>query len=998
VLQTACPVLIGPFFPFHFCFSLRFGVCECEGGIHFFFFKIGRGEVRYDFVFCSAFLFSSFCLSLPYLTIKLFVTMIPSNFQDSYHQYKSDTNTIAQWLATTARRCGFRGDILAAEKPANETPTKPEPTIHVARLKGRARKLAREAEEKRRNNSTASSGITNKKPHLITLKSFVPLAKHIASHDKPPVKVSLSFLTLVRRAITLRERHSTWHKSIPQQHELNDDGHDHFIAILLEVHDILQVRCVDTTTSKVKTSDNIKPNEDRHERNKNVFDVLEVEEPSEGFIQYQPLPTANKQKKANTEDDSEMNYAVIDEKDKKVRFLAVSCFFSDMMDFRTIIGNMWGQYRLGRSRLEACAAATEVAIKWVQSAQEKFEEEWGPDTDWNEIIQSVYEQICTALGVDSDKKDAPLPFNLVVSEQAEWLMMGTSSIIQQYLGRSAKNKIPVFKSPVGEDKQEQDKDQQVAYTQLHPKKKFAISRSILYNCLEDILWVIREEDVKFAETSLIKYARHVRDGGKAQLWGIFAAQLMIDTHADWKEEDVARGYMELHKSCEAMCASLDQAAYIPNDQASLRLAKTVHSFLADIVMYVETDMVATSKNKIGFKETDDTTNTDNRLLKQNIHWAGLLLLHFKLDFQHRGIAWVNESHSLFEMAHLYNAMQATGYLEGQRWPDMDLMIASQGTSHIFVGSRATDIETCFTRYLIASGISSAAAANVATLRDSKRENLRVVRPPRKLKHDVAPVSHLFRTELIPCTCEKHESLILQKLQVQLAQGLKEPPSLVGHSQFFEKVKQTNADVADILMLRKPSAAKMECVYAVSSVFSKTPDPDKMKKNETPRETIKHLFALPGPAQFIVTVHDALIDEFELLNLNYFDLHFHSWAIFKNIATELKDDVQDYCTTDWTTNDFRPVFVVNDLLHLLSGALVCRCCISEKLDQVSKAVAVEFKTFITEGAAAMQALYIGSNKGVLRRFDDVLDEGMRYVLANRGLLLESILSSRSKFTD
>jgi hypothetical protein len=65
-------------------------------------------------------------------------TMSPSFFHTSYKQYKDDTNHIASWLATTAKRCGHPSDLLTSTAAKNDAQTAPK-------LKGRARKLARDA-------------------------------------------------------------------------------------------------------------------------------------------------------------------------------------------------------------------------------------------------------------------------------------------------------------------------------------------------------------------------------------------------------------------------------------------------------------------------------------------------------------------------------------------------------------------------------------------------------------------------------------------------------------------------------------------------------------------------------------------------------------------------------------------------------------------------------------------------------------------------------------
>ncbi|EFW14313.1 conserved hypothetical protein [Coccidioides posadasii str. Silveira] len=66
--------------------------------------------------------------------------MVSDFLTSSYLQYKADTNAVASWLATTARKCGYTlGTPTASPEPAS-TDNLHQPS---KRLKGKARKQAR---------------------------------------------------------------------------------------------------------------------------------------------------------------------------------------------------------------------------------------------------------------------------------------------------------------------------------------------------------------------------------------------------------------------------------------------------------------------------------------------------------------------------------------------------------------------------------------------------------------------------------------------------------------------------------------------------------------------------------------------------------------------------------------------------------------------------------------------------------------------------------------
>lgn len=98
--------------------------------------------------------------------------MLPSGLVSTYQQYKEDTNSIAAWLASTAKAVGFPADLLS---PVSSKAGKPS---SGGRLKGKARQKAKRETAA----SSAASPATPTQPaYIIDIKDFVPLAEHIAA-------------------------------------------------------------------------------------------------------------------------------------------------------------------------------------------------------------------------------------------------------------------------------------------------------------------------------------------------------------------------------------------------------------------------------------------------------------------------------------------------------------------------------------------------------------------------------------------------------------------------------------------------------------------------------------------------------------------------------------------------------------------------------------------------------------------------------------------------
>jgi hypothetical protein len=161
--------------------------------------------------------------------------MLLNVLTSSYLQYKADTDTVASWLASTAKKCGYAPDLLEKEKVGQNQPSK--------RLKGKARKQAREAAKCAQEESELEPGKPAPGPtYIIAIKDFTGLAEYIASFTRPPVRVPKPIVAAIDRAISLRRDHAD-HPSFQLSQVAKDlaanESHSYFIGVLERVREIL---------------------------------------------------------------------------------------------------------------------------------------------------------------------------------------------------------------------------------------------------------------------------------------------------------------------------------------------------------------------------------------------------------------------------------------------------------------------------------------------------------------------------------------------------------------------------------------------------------------------------------------------------------------------------------------------------------------------------------------------------------------------------------------
>lgn len=114
--------------------------------------------------------------------------MLPSQLSGVYRQYKEDTDSVAAWLASTAKSCGYPADLLTSPWDA--------PQAKSNRLKGKQRKQAKAS------GKAKATPKTNK--YIVAIKDFLHLANFIAGRTNPSVAVPAVFSQTLDRVITLR--------------------------------------------------------------------------------------------------------------------------------------------------------------------------------------------------------------------------------------------------------------------------------------------------------------------------------------------------------------------------------------------------------------------------------------------------------------------------------------------------------------------------------------------------------------------------------------------------------------------------------------------------------------------------------------------------------------------------------------------------------------------------------------------------------------------------
>ncbi|KAJ5084607.1 hypothetical protein NUU61_009186 [Penicillium alfredii] len=279
--------------------------------------------------------------------------MLYDLFISGYFQYKSDTNTVAPWLAATAKECDCTPDLQCGTDEQKKPPSS-------TRLKVKARKIFRETQARTNPKPTVELPPKEHK-YIIAVKDFASLAEYIVEHTKNPFEVPESFSTALDGAISLRQSLNNQFSTSTIQS--SQDGHGYSIGILEHVRRVL---CPLMPMPSERAGNHFSCSYGTpEERLANKFNLLGIQEPEEEFLQ-----TSDAAKASHAVPETDYEAELLRDADE-ARF-AFHLLLQDANKLRNVIFETWVGYRLGIFDLVSASLTTNTAIDLVRGIEEEI--------------------------------------------------------------------------------------------------------------------------------------------------------------------------------------------------------------------------------------------------------------------------------------------------------------------------------------------------------------------------------------------------------------------------------------------------------------------------------------------------------------------------------------------------------------------------------------------------------------------------------------------------
>ncbi|KAF5605846.1 hypothetical protein FPANT_1095 [Fusarium pseudoanthophilum] len=623
--------------------------------------------------------------------------MLPPALVSVYHEYKKDTNSIASWLASTAKECGYPAHLLS-NTPVSVTK---QQTAGAGRLKGKAR-----AEAKKRAKAAPNKPAPSKEGprYVIEIKDFVPLAESISNYKKPALAIPQAFFSTLNRVISVRNGFSEQLLRHNEKPDVKSDArHSYFVGILEKVREILKPFADSAASTSTDTIDRLA----------NTFDALEVYEPSEEFLNAPDIqrPEPTKKEEAIYEVDPSQSF------DEAVIAFCMMC--KDLAEVRKYISNLWSEFVSQENGAPSddpgvLAVVTNTAVEFGRSIAEDampaFQKHGGTTamareymlrtTAWNGEAGSDFEPYLKDPSTGHGFYDALshcyylTETTLLTLSLVPW--RGVTSIYSEGSFGVCQPEIP-WKSKTVEQKMT---DHQVITTELWFEALALVHHVPDYPCTDEFIRGVKE----FKETKKVPFSL------------VFAAQVNLDIHqvvGSYAESSVNTLLNRIDSMNQDLKSHINFQQGIkgphwsPRDDKWLKVTQEGFDWFLDDPLHKAKTMANdnSSTRQEGLIHLARTKKW--RILRRSPVIAGLALYYHRAEMHEAGLKVTNAWGSLILPGHLYNALLKEQCIKSN-WVDMGTLFGVFGEEQFFVGGRPDKVSDYATRFMLQIGVSAAA--------------------------------------------------------------------------------------------------------------------------------------------------------------------------------------------------------------------------------------------------------------------------------------------------
>ncbi|KAI0402171.1 hypothetical protein F4802DRAFT_577543 [Xylaria palmicola] len=648
--------------------------------------------------------------------------MVLSALSSTYQLYKQDTDSVAAWLASTAKSLGYAADA----SPATAAATSTSRPAGSGRLKGKART---QAKAKKQGAARQPSPLCAVPKHIIHINDFVPLAEHIAgkvTSVPDTVRATIDRVIAVRSGFGARlEKHG---KALS---ETSDAKHQYFIGVLEKVREVLTPLMLGPVADQNTSVD---------EKLSNRFAGLAVYEPSPEFldapVMERPVKTGDDNAVYEAETETSLEHAMF----------ALTSVINDMNRVRAHVRWVWSNYKTGIFELAAAAIATNTAIDLVRNMMEDIIPLLNSHGGLRDMLQSFHIMQCLMKGwtmetIFTEEKDN---LNYETYDVGDGTYLIVYRMLEAFVNVLQPGQLPLYKEGMfGYYDPASDRSRKTG------QQKFEDDRALLMPFFTELMtailggpdWPVKDE-----------FFRGVEDLSKTKevpFYAVFAAQVFLDITYELGE-DIQRPFSTMVAHTTLMDNDIKMHFEF---HAKLKIntwPATNDLLIRDLqrgIKWIAKDPLREVQAKVCRRQGMAVPDIEShRLFRMSPVLSSLVLYHFRSRYRDVGLAVANTWGSIQYCNHLYNSLRQEQLLNSM-WPDMDVLTTNLGQDSFYVGGEVPQThQAYFNKFCLQMGTSAAAM----TKKRRKNTPLQSGSGPRGLKA-ASPVLSMFKARYVENT-------------------------------------------------------------------------------------------------------------------------------------------------------------------------------------------------------------------------------------------------------
>jgi hypothetical protein len=640
--------------------------------------------------------------------------MLPSTLVSVYQQYKQDTDSVAWWLAETAKACGYPADLLTTVGPV-----------------------------KRKKHSNKAS--QNK--HIVAIKDFIPLAEFIAASKKPAAAVPESFVETINRVINVRSSFgSTLKEHGAEPSAESSEKHSFFVGVLEQVREVLRPRMPATGADRVRAAVTSATPSSSGDAWINGFQALKVYESSKEFLDAPDIqrPEPSTPSETNVVYEAEAAARL----DMEDAIFAFALMIDDLNKIRQEIRHIWAGYRDRTFELAAAAVATNTAVDLARNLADEIDPLLRPHGGFWEIAQKFYLIIAATKGffsfegMNDNIASLKLTFDPKTYDIADSTFFGTYHMLDGFMAVLRPGQLLLFKpGHYGTYNPGSDRSRKTG------PEKWQEDKILIMEACTELMTIIRTLPQWPVEDELLRGMKEMDETHKVPFYLVFSAQVYLDIHHLLRDQ-VGRGLQEMAHQSNIMRNDLKSHLTFHENLKIKTWSTTNDKILTNaekMIAWLGEDPVHQVKvkeyRKMGLPLAPDAQKY--YLMAQSPVLAGLVLYHCRTLTYEIGITVANAWGSITYSYHLYNALQRERLMRVS-WPDMDIITSQLGESNFYVGGGDGAVPknpaAYFIKFCLQMGVTAAAFGDPKKRRAGM--DIESKAGPRGIEHG-APVSMMF---------------------------------------------------------------------------------------------------------------------------------------------------------------------------------------------------------------------------------------------------------------